>query len=291
MTIKAQGVSDRTGASAFPNEQIPDDIQESLAFAEEALRKDRTRMSKQAQLVAFSAALSQIDIHRVLKVASTEFLTSFFLRIPDFSGSLTLWSEEYFKSPDQRDIVRDLQRLHSLGVRREPVAVAMQAVKFSSFLDNSFAQFGNKRQRRQQAKRLLTPVQELRDFAKLFGDPPALVYKLIPNPAKIAVELELLCSILNWGVLLYESLGVNHFLEASKFGLASLVREKTGMFLDREVSNLISMALGNYNYDETRHRVWRIDNYERLQRNAPIVTRSLLALNSLDTLAENQRNS
>jgi hypothetical protein len=93
--------------------------------------------------------------------------------------------------------------------------------------------------------------------------------------------LKLLSAIFELGEFTYESLGVNHLLEVSKFALASLVRETTGRYLDRLVSNLISAALNDYDYDENRHRIWRIDNYERLQQSVPIVTGILVALNTV----------
>lgn len=34
------------------------------------------------------------------------------------------------------------------------------------------------------------------------------------------------------------------------------------MYHDREVSALAGAALGNFDYDETAHRVWRIRSYQ-----------------------------
>jgi hypothetical protein len=108
-----------------------------------------------------------------------------------------------------------------------------------------------------------------------------LISRKIPNPSNIISELKLLSSIFDWGEFIYDSLGANHLLEVSKFGLASLVRETTGKFLDRAVANLIGGALDHPRYDETGHRVWRIDNYRRLEQNMPIVTRFFVALNNV----------
>jgi hypothetical protein len=280
MTANGQDSPRNAGTSAPLDEEIPDDLRVRLALAEDALREDRKRMANYAQMVALFESVSPSDASQLLRGLSVQLIANFLSQIPQFSSSLTLWSEEYFKSSDSCGIAQDVRRLESLGVRREPMAVAMQAIKFSPFLDKSFSALGDKRKRRQRAKRLLGPVQDLRDLAKLFDDPPALVFRHIPDPSKIACELEFLSSSLSWGQFVYDSLGANHLLEVTKFGLASLVHEITGKFLDREVSYLICVALGDDGYDETRHRVWRIANYQRLQRNVPIVTRLLLALNS-----------
>jgi len=280
MTDKGQDALN-VGRSAVPDKDIPDDLRARFALAEEASREDRRLMSEYSQVAAFFAAVSPSDVSMFLNRFSTEGIANFLSQIPQLSDSLTVWSEHYFKSSDKSCVAEDVHQLETLGVRRESMSVAMQAIKVSPFLDKSFAELGTKRKRNQRAKTLLAPVQELRDLAKLFGDPPALISRGIPNPSKIACELELLSSMLSWGQFIYDSLGANHLLEVSKFGLASLVHETTGRFLDREVSYLVCVALDDYNYDETRHRVWRNDNYQRLQQHVPIVTHLLVALNSV----------
>jgi hypothetical protein len=255
-----------------------------IAAAEEAARKDRKRILGYEKLVGFLSALSPRDIGRFLNAFSNEQLVVFLGQIPELPDFAMHWSVQYLQSLNRGDIVQDILRLESLGVRREPIAVAMKIIKFSPFLDNSFDKLGEKRTRQRRAKRLLAPVPDLRDLAKAFGEPPALISQNLPNPAKISVELKMLSSMLSWGAFLYDSLGANHLLEVSKFGLASLVRETTGKFLDRSVANLVGAALDNHRYDETGHRVWRINNYERLQQNVPIVTRVFIALNAVFSL-------
>lgn len=251
------------------------------AAAEHAARKDRDRRLRYEKLVAFLTALSPRDVGQFLNAFSNQQLVSFLGQVPELPDFLTVWSVQYLQSLNRSDIVQDVLRLESLGVRREPIAMAMKAIKLSPFVDNSFGQLGDKRTRQRRAKRLLAPVSDLRDLAKAFGEPPALISQNIPDPARIISELEILSSMLSWGDFLYDSLGANHLLEVSKFGLASLVRETTGKFLDSTVANLIGAALDHHRYDETGHRVWRIDNYQRLQQNAPVVTRILTALNAL----------
>jgi hypothetical protein len=191
------------------------------------------------------------------------------------------WSELFLKSFDSFYIKPDIERLVSLGVRPQTIALAMTGIKLSQQFDGMFGQFGDKRTRQRRAKALLAPLPVLLDLANLIGElPPELpAADEFPRPAKIISDLKFLSSIFGWGDWLYEFLGANSLFEVSRFAFASLVREVTGKFHDREVASLTGAALRAAIYDENRHRVWRITNYKRLHGNFPIATRLLLALN------------
>jgi hypothetical protein len=256
-------------------------------LAEEALHSQRARLLRQAKVAAFLADISPKNVNRILNQFPVEVISKLLSQLPELPDALTEWSADYFESLNEYQISTEITRLNSLGVKPESISVAMRAIRISPFLDKSLARLGNKRQRDRRAKRLLSSVDELRNLAILLGDDSALIWQEIPNPSIIASELELLSSMLGWGHIVYDFLGANHLLEVSKFALSSLVRETTGMFLDREVSNLICAALDTGDYDESRHRVWRADNYKRLQQNVPVVTRILIALNSATPAREN----
>jgi hypothetical protein len=67
----------------------------------------------------------------------------------------------------------------------------------------------------------------------------------------------------------------------AKYSLASVVKRVSGKFHDCEVSAMPGAALGNFEYDETAHRVWRIRNYDRLERCLPLAPMALQALNNV----------
>lgn len=254
--------------------------------AEEFVRRDQRLILEHEQLVAFLAALSPSDVNRFLSGISVDAIVSLLRQMPELPILVTPWGENYLESFKTPNTLGDVERLVKLGVRRESLAIAMILIKYSPVLDNSFAQFGDSRERRQRAKRLLVPLPDLLELAKMFGEIPPLASKKFPNPSKIISELKMLSSIFDWGEIIYSCLGANHFLEVSKFGLASLVHETTGKFLDRAVGNLIGAALDHNGYDETAYRVWRVNNYARLRETVPIVTRALLALNSVVSVPE-----
>lgn len=221
----------------------------------------------------------------VFEKRTVEVIYGFLKQMPQcFDPAFETWSREYLESLERFYISKDVLRLEGLGLSPQALAVAIKAIALSPSFDQSFACFGNKRQRKQKAKQLLTPLPVLPGLAKIFGDIPPLMMGQIPSPSHIASELRILSSMLSWSDLIYNSLGTNSLLEASKFGLAGLVRGKTGNYLDREVSNLTYAALNDPNYDENRHRVWRISNYSRLQQNVPFIQRFLLALNDVVSL-------
>jgi hypothetical protein len=199
----------------------------------------------------------------------------------DPDSLLNQWGQLFLQSFNSFNIKPDTERLVSLGVRPQTIAIAMMGIKLSLQFDRMFGQFGDKRTRRRRARALLAPLAVLEELANLMGElPPELpAADKFPRPAKIISDLKFLSSALGWGEWLYEFLGANSLFEVSKFALASLVREVTGKFHDREVSSLTAAALRNDEYDETRHRVWRISNYKRLQGSVSIATRLLVALN------------
>jgi hypothetical protein len=280
MTSTRQDAPQRSESRVPRGTELSNDQAARIAAAEEAARKDRKRILQWEQIVAMLSLLSPSDVGQALNTFSVDEVVNFLRHCPNLRDQVTYWSEQHFESLKRPDIVQDVLRLESLGVRREPIAIAMKVIKFSPFIDSYFDQLGDKRERQRRAKRLLAPLPELSDLAKTFGDIPPLASQEMPNPAKIISELKLLSSMLSWGDFLYDSLGANHLMEVSKFGLASLVHEITGMFLDGAVANLIGAALDR-RFDKTAHRVWRINNYERLQQNMPIMTRVLIALNVL----------
>lgn len=202
-------------------------------------------------------------------------------------SALRRFSQWFFKSRESFHIESDLKRLSDLGIRPETLAPIMMLMHLSQGFDAMFREFGDKRTRTSRSRKLLSPISALEELAPLFGD------QLPPNslpPAEIISGLKFLVSMQHWGEWLYEFLGANSLLEVSKFALASLVYEKTGKFLDREVSSLTGAALGNYDYDETGHRVWRIQNYKRLQQSVLFSSRFLCALNEVVSHPESPLN-
>jgi hypothetical protein len=190
------------------------------------------------------------------------------------------WSQLFLRSFNSFNIKPDIEKLVCLGVRPQTIAIAMLGIMLSRQVDGMFGQFGDKRTRRRRARALVAPFPVLEELGHMMAElPHELPGDKIPQPDKIMADLRFLSSMLGWGEWLYEFLGANSLFEVSKFALASMVREVSGKFHDREVSSLTGAALRSADYDENRHRVWRISNYKRLEGNVPIATRLLVALN------------
>jgi hypothetical protein len=213
---------------------------------------------------------------------SVEELVQVFEQIdPHSRTAVAQMGETYFLSFKPFNIDLDAERLEKLGIKRATLTLAMLAIRLSRQFDGAFKEFGDKRTRDRQKRALLAPIPILREMTKLFGEVPDKSAINTPHPAKAVSELESLAAMLSWGEKIYEFLGANSLYETSRFALASLVYETTRKYLDREVSSLIAAALYTDDYDETRHRVWRISNYKRLQAAVPIATRFLLAVNKV----------
>jgi hypothetical protein len=189
--------------------------------------------------------------------------------------------EKFLQSFKKFNIDRDIERLEKLGVKRSTLTLAMFAIGLSKQFDDAFKEFGDKRTRDRQKRALLAPIPALRDMKKLFGELPDESMPNTPHPAKAISELEMWAAMPSWGEKVYEFFGTSSLYEVSRFALASLVYDTTGKYLDREVSSLTAAALHADDYDETRHRVWRVSNYKRLQATVPIATRLLIAVNKV----------
>jgi hypothetical protein len=250
-------------------------------------KKDPPSSAPADLLPTFFASVSPRKAGEWLKKVTPQQLVFILSQMRSGPGSDSMfieWSRLHLQSFESFNIESDIERLVDLGIRRETIAMAMMAIKLSPQFDGMFGALGDKRTRRRRARTLLSPVPVLQDLEALFGKAPdELPTDKVPNPTKLISELRLLSSMFTWGEWLYEFLGANSLFEISRFALASLVFEVSGKFLDREVSNLVGASLRDYDYDENRHRVWRISNYERLQRNVPIATRVLVALNTVVT--------
>jgi hypothetical protein len=135
-----------------PNDQVA-----RFALAEEAALKDRMQGLHYEQLVELVAALSPSDVNQFLTAFSVDSITGFLRLVPNFPFLVAQWSGQLFESMNRPDIMADVERLQSLGVRRETMAMAMMVIKFSPVFDNSFAQLGGTRERRRRAKRMLAP--------------------------------------------------------------------------------------------------------------------------------------
>lgn len=163
----------------------------------------------------------------------------------DPDSLLSQWSHLFLESFNSFNIKPDIERLVNLGIRPQTIAIAMMGIKLSRQFDGMFSQFGDKRTRQRRTRALLAPLPVLKELAKMMGElPPELRHAdKFPHPTKIISDLNFLSSVLGWGEWIYEFLGANSLFEASKFAFASLVREVTGKFHDREVSSLTGALL------------------------------------------------
>src|SRR6266567_1943083 len=213
LTCKGQDVPLKSGNSVPQEAEISSDLAARIAFAEEAAREDRDRMVRNEHFVAFLAGFPPDQLGQLFNGFPPEGIVNFLKKIPELPELTTRWAEQYFEFLNRPDIGQDIERLESRGARKEPIAIAMIAIRFSPMFDNMFAQFGDKRERVQRAKRLLVPLPELSALASMFGDIPALLSRKMPNPSLIISDLKLLSALFELGEFTYDSLGANHLLE------------------------------------------------------------------------------
>jgi hypothetical protein len=217
-------------------------------------------------------------------VSLQELISGFSTKISkDHNSPLRMWTRSVLKGLESFHISSDVERLATFGTRPETLAIAMMVIRVSRQFDGMFSEFGDKRIRHRRLKALLTPIPVLEELGRMFGDvsPELRESRYFPYPARVISDLNNLSYLCRGGEWLSEILGAKCLFEVSRFALASLVHDVTGKFRDREMSKLTGAALLDYDYDENRHRVWRIDNYKRLNESIPIATRLLVAFNTV----------
>jgi hypothetical protein len=195
--------------------------------------------------------------------------------------SLTEWAAWRFQRLADFRLGAGLKKLTSAGIRRETIAFGMYFVTLSPRLDFCLKDlFGDRRTRMRDAMALERAACILRRMSDALPNLPEMM-KGVPSFALTARALEMYSVMLVWGEAASTITGVGSCQEMAKYSLASVVKRVSGKFHDREVSAMTGAALGDFEYDETAHRVWRIRTYDRLERSFPLVPMALQALNNV----------
>jgi hypothetical protein len=176
----------------------------------------------------------------------------------------------------------DYQRLEQEGVQKETMMIALTVINIAPEFDRMFRTSLYKRSRQRFVKQLLAPIPVLKKLDGVMGDTIKKFPGTTIGRADLLVSnLQHFANIMSWADDLKELLGSNSFLGLAKYAFAGLVKRVTNKYHDREVSALTGAALLKSDYDETTHRVWRIQNYPRLEATCPIAPNALQSLNSV----------
>jgi hypothetical protein len=184
----------------------------------------------------------------------------------------------------------ELMRLEKLGVRQETLALGAMFFHFAPILDHvARTMFGDLRERKRKSKVLYEAAEIMRGvgkFMELSSLPPAhefLKHFGYPSPDSTAEGLLMFAKFLFFREQLLKILNANSGQEISKYTLASAVHRITSKYHDREVSGIVGALLDEPDYDENKHRVWRIRTYPRLNRTAYVLPTMLHAFNMVLT--------
>ena len=196
-------------------------------------------------------------------------------------GSLTEWAAWRFQPLADFRLGPGLKKLTSAGIRRETIAFGMYFVTIAPRLDLCLKElFGGRRTRMRDAMALERAACILRRMSDALPNLPEMM-KSVPSFALTARALEMYSVMLELGEAASAMTGVSSCQEMAKYSLAGVVKRVSGKFHDREVSAMTGAALGDFEYDETAHRVWRIRTYDRLEKSFPLVAMALQAMNNV----------
>ena len=196
-------------------------------------------------------------------------------------GKFSQWIEWRFTHLKDFHIESHLQRLSTYGLCRETLGASMFLIQMAPSLDHMFKElFGNKKTRIRNAASLATAAGILEGISNLIPEMPDTMAGL-PSPSMTAKAVQNYSTMLVWGEFIYGFIGARSLVEVTKYSLAGVVKRTSGKFHDREVSALAGAALGDFDYDETTHRVWRIRSYDRLEQSFSIGPNLLQAMNDV----------
>jgi hypothetical protein len=91
-------------------------------------------------------------------------------------------------------------------------------------------------------------------------------YAPVPSPATMIRGLRLYARTLNLFRAISEETQAHSSDSVPRYLISAYVKRSTGDFHDAQVSALIGSAMGVEAYDETAHRMWRLRNYKRLEK-------------------------
>ena len=247
------------------------DFRDIFAYAVRVERARKTGRFLSAE--EMGVRLQDISLEKLEEVFSGLELTK--------DGSLTEWAAWRFQRLGDFRLGAGLKKLTSAGICRETIAFGMYFVTISPRLDLCLKDlFGGRRTRMRDALALERAAGILRRMSDALPNLPEML-KNMPSFALTARALEMYSVMLELGEVACAITGMGSCQEMAKYSLASLVKRVSGKFHDREVSAMTGAALGDFEYDETAHRVWRIRNYDRLERSFPVVAMALQAMNNV----------
>jgi hypothetical protein len=96
------------------------------------------------------------------------------------------------------------------------------------------------------------------------------------TPSRLSSELREYASILDLLNSFPREVETRSFKDFLRFLLAAYVKAATGRFRDRNVSGLLAEVLGQWNYNEVAHRMWRHRNFNRMKKHYAQISDLLL---------------
>jgi hypothetical protein len=177
----------------------------------------------------------------------------------------------------------DILNLEKQGVRRETLAVGATFFCFATAIEQvARTAFGNMRERKRKSKTLYEAIEVLSGFQRADPSPDRneLPKSVSPSLTSTAEDLRVYAETLFFREQVLKALNANSGLEISKYAIASAIDRITGKYYDRHVSGIVGALLGQSDYDETSHRVWRIRTLPRLNKTTYVLPTILHALNS-----------
>ena len=99
--------------------------------------------------------------------------------------------------------------------------------------------------------------------------------------SRIISELRSHVKFINFAESLSADTETRSPVEVSKYVLTGYVRRMTGRFHDRSVSGLVGEIISSPDYNEVAQRMWRVRNYDRLEKHFSWMTNLLVAMSEV----------
>lgn len=195
----------------------------------------------------------------------------------------TEWAADQAKrllSPGERE---DFTELCQDGCTPQVLAAIVALMRNSAGLEMFWETVIGSPAKRQKATRTLERAAAT--LEKIFGgfmgtaDQDAATFTKIGRipPSRMVSELRLYIRVINLAQSVRKETGSHSLAEVSKYLLSGYVKRMTGTFRDRNVSSLAAEVTGSVEYNEVAHRMWRLRNHRRLDKNYSWMTNVLVA--------------
>lgn len=191
----------------------------------------------------------------------------------DLGQLLDQWAKALETGLDQHGAKRDFDELREAGCLPKGLAALVLVLRCARAMERAWAEMvGDPSERVKTAASLEAADVTLEKlYSGVIESEAQLGTERLTNIGRIPIsrlvsELRFHVRVITISSMLKSETEARSLEQVARYIVTAYVKQMSGEFHDRSVSGLIAEVLGNGEYNEVAHRMWRHRNYERLDK-------------------------